>query len=60
MRISSILRAGTLAFALTAAVTAVSPAFAASANNAAQSQSQNANTGPYDGADFQAAKNAFN
>jgi hypothetical protein len=60
MRISSILRAGTLALALTAAATSVVPAFAAPANNAVQSQGQNANTGPYDGADFQAAKHAFN
>ena len=59
MRITSILRAGTLALALTAAVTSVGAAFAAE-SVAAQpaSQAQQGNTGVYDGADFQAAKNA--
>lgn len=58
MRISSILRAGMLAFALTAAITAVSPAFAAPVNST-QAQNQASGAGPYD-ADFQAAKHAFN
>jgi hypothetical protein len=59
MRITSILRAGTLALALTAAITSVGAAFA-SENLASQSQAQQGNTGIYDGADYQAAKNAFN
>ena len=61
MRITSILRASTLALALVAAITSVGTAFAASENVAAQPQSQTSgNSGVYDGADFQAAKNAFN
>ena len=61
MRIASILRAGTLALALTASLVSVGTAFAASENVAAQPQSQQAgNTGVYDGADFQAAKHAYN
>lgn len=62
MRITSILRAGTLAFALTAALTSVAPAFAGRVDNDAASsqQAQNSNTGTYDGADFEAAKHAFN
>ena len=61
MHISSILRAGTLVLALVAATTAVGSAFAAPANDVTQSQ-QNLVTGagPYDGADFQAAKRAYN
>jgi len=56
MRITSILRTGTLALTLTAALVAVGPAFAASASFDAQSQlHQSGNTGPYDGTDFQAA-----
>jgi hypothetical protein len=50
MRTTSILRAGMLALALTAGLTAVAPAFAAPANQA----QQQSNTGPYDGTAFQA------
>lgn len=60
MRISSILRAGTLALALTGAITAVGPAFAAPAGDVQSQRSQVSHTSPYDGADFQAAKRAFN
>ena len=59
MRISSILRASTLALALTAATVSIGSAFANEAV-AAQPQSQQGSTGPYDGADYQAARNAFN
>lgn len=59
MRITSILRVGTLALALTAAVTSFGTAFA-SESLASQSQVQQGNTGIYDGADDQAAKRAFN
>ena len=60
MRIISILRAGTLALLLTAAVGSIGTAYADNENLAAQSQSQQAgSTGPYDGADYQAAKHAF-
>ncbi len=60
MRITSILRAGTLALALTAAGTSIGTAFAndnLAAMPPSQSQ-QSGNTGAYDGSDFQAAKNA--
>ena len=61
MRIASILRAGTLALALAASVTSVGTAFAASESVASQPQTQTSgNTGIYDGADFQAAKRAYN
>lgn len=63
MRITSTLRAGTLALALLATGTSLGTAFAADENLAARpqsSQSQTSNTGPYDGADFEAAKHAFN
>lgn len=57
MRITSILRASTLALLLAvAAVGSVGTAFADQV--ASQSQAQQT-TGPYDGADYQAAKNAF-
>jgi hypothetical protein len=60
MRVISILRAGTLALALGAAVTSVAPAFAGSVGQSSQSQiHQNSNTGPYDGPAWQAAKNAW-
>ena len=60
MRIVSLLRVGTLALALSAAVTATVPAFAASVNDSTQAQAQGSNYAPYDGAAFEAAKNAFN
>ena len=60
MRITSILRAGTLALALTAATVSIGSAFAANEAIAAQPQSDQASTGPYDGADYQAARHSFN
>ena len=59
MRITSLLRAATLVLALTAATVTIGSAFA-SESVAAQPQSQQSNSGPYDGADFQAASHAFN
>lgn len=59
MRITSILRAGTLALALTASLASIGTAFADNESVAAMPQSQqNGSTGPYDGAASQAAKNA--
>ena len=59
MRITSILRASTLALLLAvAAVGSVGTAFADQVASQSQSQAQQT-TGPYDGADYQAAKNAF-
>ena len=56
MRITSILRAGTLALALTATIASFGTAFAAE-NIAAQAQSrQGVSTGVYDGAAWDAAK----
>jgi hypothetical protein len=61
MRITSILRVSTLALALTAATVSIGSAFAANESLAAQPQSQQGgSTGPYDGSDYQAARNAFN
>ena len=60
---SSFLRAGTLALALLATGTSLSTAVAADENLAAQpqsSQAQGSNAGPYDGAEFEAAKHAYN
>jgi hypothetical protein len=61
MNITSILRAGSLALVLAAAIGSSGAAFADSENLAVQppQAQQNANTGPYDGADYQAAKNAW-
>jgi hypothetical protein len=59
MRITSILRIGTLALALTAAGSAVGPAFAAPAGDASSQQSQLSNSGPYDGAADEAAKRSY-
>lgn len=55
MRITSILRAGTLVLTLTAALFAVGPVYAAPASDAQSQLHQSGDTGPYDGADFQAA-----
>ncbi len=52
MRSFSILRATTLALALTASMGGMTAAFAASAAPAQQQQQQVGNTGPYDGPDF--------
>ena len=60
MRIVSILRVATLALGMTAAAGSIGSAFAANENVAAMPQSQSGNTGPYDGADYQAAKNLQN
>jgi|HubBroStandDraft_5_1064220.scaffolds.fasta_scaffold1066784_1 hypothetical protein len=51
MRFSSLLRTATLALSLTAAMGAMTAAFAANAN-AAQQQQQTANSSPYDSQDF--------
>jgi hypothetical protein len=62
MRIPSFLRATTLALALLVTGVSLGIAFASDENLAAQSQSgqpQTSNTGPYDGADSEAAKRAF-
>ena len=56
MRINSLAQAGLVALALTAGLTAVASAFAAPPNQT-QAQQQS-NTGPYDGAWFEASKNA--
>ncbi len=50
MRISSLLRTATLALSLTAAMGAMTAAFAADANAAQQQQMSNAS--PYDSQDF--------
>jgi hypothetical protein len=61
MRITSILRTGTLALALGASLASVAPAFADSVGQSSQFQlHQNANTGVYDGPAWEAAKNAAN
>jgi len=58
MRSISILRASTLALLLAvAAAGSIGTAFADQV--ASQSQSSQQTTGPYDGADYQAAKHAF-
>ena len=59
MRTLSVLRAGSLALALTLALGASHAAFAAPARDASQQQAQQGSTGVYDGADFQAAKSSF-
>lgn len=50
MRIPSILRTATLALSMTAAMGAMTAAFAADANTAQQQQATN--SGPYDNQDF--------
>ena len=59
MSLTSFLRAGALALAVMAAGASLAPAFA-DENLAAQTQAQAGNTGPYDGADYWAARNAYN
>lgn len=59
MPITSILRNSMLALALAATAASAVPAFANSEKSQSQ-QLQNANTGVYDGADWEAAKNAPN
>jgi hypothetical protein len=61
MRSSSILHIGTLALVLTIVTASIAPAFAASTSDASDqsTQFQTSRTGPYDGADFEAAKRAF-
>ncbi len=59
MRIVSIFRVATLALGLTATAVSIGSAFAASEAVAAVPQAQQGgSTGPYDGADFEAAKHA--
>jgi hypothetical protein len=55
MRITSILRTGTLALTLTAAFFAVSPVYAAPASTTQSQLHQSGDTGPYDNGDFQAS-----
>jgi hypothetical protein len=61
MHITSILRAGALALVLAAALGSSGAAFAANENLASQlpQAQQNSDTGVYDGADYQAAKNSW-
>jgi len=59
MNLTSFLRAGALALAMMAAGVSLAPAFA-DENLAAQTQAQAGSTGPYDGADYWAARNAYN
>jgi hypothetical protein len=60
MRVSSILRAGLLALALYAPISAASSIVAQAADQSALLQNQqNSSTGPYDGASDEAAKRAF-
>jgi hypothetical protein len=59
MRVTSILRAGFLAVALMAPVAVALPALADTASHQPQAQNQDSNSGPYDGADSEAAKRAF-
>jgi len=62
MRVATLLRTATLALALTSAVGVFAPAFAGSVSDdqSQAQQTQNSNTGPYDGAADEAAKRAFN
>ena len=59
MSFVSFLRAGALALAVMAAGVSLAPAFAEE-NLASQTQAQGGSTGPYDGADYWAARNAYN
>jgi cytochrome c551/c552 len=59
MSITSILRTGLLTLALGASLASVAPAFAGSVSDKAQLH-QSTNTGIYDGAAWDAAKNAPN
>jgi hypothetical protein len=60
MRVSSLFRAGLLAVALLAPASVAVPVLAQAADQSSELQNQqNSNTGPYDGADFEAAKRAF-
>ena len=60
MRISSILRTATLALSLTAAMGAMSAAFAADTQVAAAPQAQASNASPYDSPDFVLQSNNIN
>lgn len=57
MRISSLLRSATLALSMTAAMGAMTAAFAADAHAA---QQQATNSAPYDGQDFVVPSNDLN
>jgi hypothetical protein len=59
MRTSSLLRAATVALALTASTGAMTAAFAAD-THAAQQQQQTAKASPYDSADFVVPSNDLN
>jgi hypothetical protein len=58
MNTKSILRAGLLAIALLAPLSITVPGLAQAADQS-QLQNQSSNTGPYDGADYEAAKRAY-
>jgi hypothetical protein len=61
MRVTSILRTGMLALALGASITSIAPAIAGTVDQSSQAeQQQHGNTGVYDGAAWNAAKNAAN
>ena len=60
MTITSLLRIATLAVAIAAPAASFAPAFAASNDQeAALSAAPTQSSGPYDGADWEAAKHAF-
>lgn len=60
MSITSILRTGLLTLALGASLASVAPAFAGSVQSEKAQLHQSTNTGIYDGAAWDAAKNAPN
>jgi hypothetical protein len=60
MRTSSLLRAATLALALTASTGAMTAAFAADVQAAQQQQQQAQNASPYDSQDFVVPSNNLN
>ena len=60
MRISSLLRTATLALSMTAAMGAMTAAFAADAHAAPQQQQQATNANPYDSPDFVVPANNIN
>ena len=59
MRVTSILHRGVMALVLTAGLMAGAPAFAASSNQSQAQAQQQSNTGPYDGAEFEASKQSL-
>jgi hypothetical protein len=59
MRSISLLRAGSLALALSAAIVVTAPAFAASVSEQSNQAQLHNSSSPYDGAASEAAKHAF-